>query len=298
METNFNTTIDNDQAADNTANSVGYQRATATAPAGFAAAAPEAAPAVAPIAAPAAAQPATAEAMIGAFAALKARRENWEQNQLLASNEVLYGVLQDCYTMYGRTQTNDALREKFIKAYEAKYGHCKAGTSVATKIIWAVFGKEREQRAHDYSRVIRIVYQNLKGKSGTTFREYVIAAGGIEEIRRNGGNTNAVTAQREAKRQTAIAALKTNPGFANSLQIQLPADQQEKNADHNFRAALIREDADNTFTIVMISTSEVPVNSMLAEFAKREEDKPTPAATGTVEAINELAQLISDNVNA
>ena len=242
--------------------------------------------------------PTTADAIITAFDELKARRENWELHQLSASNDVLYGILGDCYTIYVRTQKSDTLREKFLKAYDAKYGKCKAGTSIATKIVWAVFGKQLEQRAFNYSNVLRNVYLNLKAKPGKTFREYVVEAGGIEEIRRTGGNTDAVKAKRDAERQTAIANLNSNSGIAKGLQIQLPAENLEKNAEHSFRAALIREDADGSFTIVMVSSSEVPVNSMIAEFGKRDDLKPIPTASGTAEALDELGQLINENVNA
>jgi hypothetical protein len=242
--------------------------------------------------------PTTADAIITAFNELKARRECWELHQLSASNDVLYGILGDCYTIYVRTQKSDTLREKFLKAYDAKYGKCKANTSVATKIVWAVFGKQLEQRAFNYSNVIRNVYLNLKAKPGKTFREYVVEAGGIEEIRRTGGNTDAVKAKRDAERQTAIANLNSNSGIAKGLQIQLPAENLEKNAEHSFRAALIREDADGTFTIVMVSSSEVPVNSMIAEFGKRDDLKSIPSAPGTAEALGERNQLIAENVNA
>lgn len=242
--------------------------------------------------------PTTADAIVAAFDVLKARRENWELHQLSASNEVLYGILGDSYAIYVRTQKSDTLREKFLKTYDAKYGKCKAGTSIATKIVWAVFGKQLEQRAFNYSNVLRNVYLNLKAKPGKTFREYVVEAGGIEEIRRTGGNPDAVKAKRDAERQTAIANLKSNSGIAQGLQIHLPDDQQEKNAEHSFRAALIREDADGSFTIVMVSSSEGPVNSMIAEFGKRDDLKSTPAASGTAEALDELGQLINENVNA
>lgn len=242
--------------------------------------------------------PMTADAIVAAFDLLKARRENWELHQLSASNDVLYGILGDCYAIYVRTQKSDTLREKFIKAYDTQYGKCKANTSVATKIVWAVFGKHLEQRAFNYSNVLRNVYLNLKDKPGKTFREYVVEAGGIEEIRRTGGNTDAAKAKRDAQRQTAIANLNSNSGIAKGLQIQLPAENLEKNAEHSFRAALIREDADGSFTIVMVSSSEVPINSMIAEFGKRDDLNPTPAASGTAEALDELGQLIAENVNA
>jgi hypothetical protein len=243
-------------------------------------------------------QPMTAEAIVDALEDLKARRENWEMHQLRASNDVLYGILGDCYAIYVRTQNSDTFRSKFLKAYDAKYGKCKGGTSVATKIAWATFGKHLEQRAFTYSNVLRNVYLNLKDKPSKTFREYVVEAGGIEEIRRTGGNTDAVKAKRDAELQTAISELSSNSGIAKGLHIQLPAEQQEKKAEHSFRAALIREDADGTFTIVMVSSSEVPVNSMIAEFSKRDDIKPAPSAPGTAEALGERNQLIAENINA
>lgn len=244
------------------------------------------------------AKPTSSAAIFTAFEVLAQARLNWEANQQRASNDVLYAILDRCYDIFDLTQKSDTLREKFLKAYDAKYGKCKASTSVATKIVWAVFGKQLEQRAFNYSNVLRNVYLNLKAKPGKTFREYVVEAGGLDEIRRTGGNTDAVKAKRDAERQTAIADLSSNSGFAKGLQIQLPAEQQEKNAEHSFRAALIREDADGTFTIVMVSSSEVPVNSMISEFSKRDDIKPAPSASGTAEALDELDQLIAANVNA
>jgi hypothetical protein len=48
----------------------------------------------------------------------------------------------------------------------------------------------------------------------------------------------------------------------------------------------------------MVSSSEVPVNSMISEFSKREDIKPAPSASGTAEALDALDKLINENVNA
>ena len=241
-------------------------------------------------------QPKSAAAIFDAFVELAKARINWEGNQLRASNNVLYPLLDNCYGIFDLTQQSDDVREKFLKLYAQQFPKTKAGTSIATKVIWAVFGKEKEQRAATYSRVLRLAWAEIKKTPGLTFLQYLVKFGGVEEVRRN-ANGEAVQKKRQAKIASATAKLKAAKGLASKIAMMLPDDMQEKNEGHSFRAALLREEADGTFTVVMVSKSEGTVNTMLNEFENLSAD-PAANAQSQPESVQDtdaLAKLIAAN---
>lgn len=212
--------------------------------------------------------PKSAAAIFDAFVELAKARINWEGNQLRASNKVLYALLDNCYGIFDLTQHSDEVREKFLKLYAQQFPKTKAGTSIATKVIYAVFGKDLEQRAATYSRVLRLARAEIKKTPGLTFLQFLVKFGGVEEVRRN-ANGEAVQKKRQSKIASAIAKLKAAKGLAGNIVLLLPDDMQEKNEGHSFRAGLLREEADGTFSVVMVSKSEGTVQTMLGEFENR-----------------------------
>jgi hypothetical protein len=240
--------------------------------------------------------PKSAAAIFDAFVELAKARINWEGNQLRASNNVLYALLDHCYGIFDLTQKSDDVREKFLELYKIKFPKTKAGTSIATKVIYAVFGKELEQRAATYSRVLRFALIEIKKTPSLTFLQFLAKFGGIEEVRRN-GNGEAVQAKYKAKIASATAKLKAAKGLASSIAMLLPDDLQEKNEAHSFRAALLREDADGTFSVVMVSKSEGTVHTMLNEFENRstEPAAKTQSQPESVQDTDDLARRIAAN---
>jgi hypothetical protein len=241
-------------------------------------------------------KPRSAAAIFNAFEELAQVRMKWEDNQLRASNEVLYAIVDYCYDIYDMTQRLDDVRAKFVKLYADKYPATKAGTAIATKIIWAVFGKKLGQRAATYSRVLRLARAEILKTPGLTFRQYLARFGGIEEVRRN-GNGDAAKAKRQAKVDIAKAKLKAAKGLARNISMLLPEEMQEKNGNHSFRAALLREEADGTFTVVMVSKSEGTVETMLGEFENRstEPAAKTQSQPESVQDTDDLARRIAAN---
>lgn len=242
------------------------------------------------------AKPTTATAIFPALAVLETARLGWEANQLRASNEVRYAILDRCFDIFDLTQKSDDVREKFLELYKIKFPKTKAGTNIATKVIWAVFGKELEQRAATYSRVLRLARAKIVKTPGLTFLQFLAQFGGIEEVRRN-ADGEAVQAKRKAKIASATTKLKAAKALVSNIAMLLPDDMQEKNEAHSFRAALLREDADGTFSVVMVSKSEGTVQTMLGEFENR---ATAPAAKTqsqpeSVSDTDELAKLIAAN---
>lgn len=242
------------------------------------------------------AKPTSSAAIFTAFEGLAQARLNWEANQQRASNEVLYAILDRCYDIFDLTQKADDLRKKFLEAYAEKHPNTKAGTSIATKIIWAVFGKSLEQRAATYSRVLRLARMEILKEPKLTFRQFLARFGGIEEVRRH-GNGEEIKRKRDTKIQSATAKLMAAKGLAGKISMQLPSDMQEKNEGHSFRAALLREEADGTHTVVMVSVSQGTVATMLGEFENRSADPAASAnsAPASVSDVDALADIIAAN---
>lgn len=223
------------------------------------------------------------------------RCKQWEDNQQRASNDVLYGLLDDCLNLYRDTQLFKDVRKNFLKLYDSKFAKAKDGTSIMTKIVRVVFGTKQKNRNFGYARVLTIADKEMK--PGQSLRQFIVSAGGIEEIRRSG------TGQSAAQRQEAIEAAKTALEDSKSLSANIKVDissvDKEKNSDHNYRAALIREAADGTFSVVMVSKREAMVSSLLNEQAKRMAASTANSAKAAPTADNATArqQSIVNNVS-
>lgn len=196
---------------------------------------------------------------------LSDRCKQWEDNQQRASNDVLYGLLEDCLNLYKDTQAFKDVRKNFLKLYDSKFAKAKDGTSIMTKIVRITFGTNQKNRNYGYARVLTIADKEMK--PAQTLRQFIVSAGGIEEIRRAGTGQSAT--QRLEAIEAAKNALEDIKALSASIQVDLSSVGSEKNNDHNYRAALIRQAADNTFSVVMVSKREVMVTSLLNEHAKR-----------------------------
>lgn len=223
------------------------------------------------------------------------RCKQWEDNQQRASNDVLYGLLDDCLNLYKDTQLFKDVRKNFLKLYDSKFAKAKDGTSIMTKIVRIVFGNKQKNRNFGYARVLTIADKEMK--PGQSLRQFIVSAGGIEEIRRSG------TGQSAAQRQEAIEAAKTALEDSKSLSANIKVDissvDKEKNSDHNYRAALIREAADGTFSVVMVSKREAMVSSLLNEQAKRMAASTANSAKAapTADTVTARQQSIVNNVS-
>ena len=219
--------------------------------------------------------------VLALFGDLEKRRVDWEDNQLRASNNVLYPMLASCYELYLETQAFKPVRKTVIDAYDAKFGKADARLTILTRIVRMVFGIKNSNRVFNYVTALKIAHEYKAPKQ--SIPQFFEAAGGVEFVRRNRKPANVLQDEQHAKIKAVTDVLEEIAPFAHNIKIKLPKSAAEKNAAHSFTAILMREEEDGTFSAVMISQRQSTVNAMLAEYsAQTEEERKVDQAARTV----------------
>lgn len=156
---------------------------------------------------------------------LEASRQSWEGKELAASHARLYAILTACYAYYLGMKAADSpkeVRAQMTKGLEHFIVMRKLRTLDKThdmnKVVKAVFGEDR-RRVSSYSMVLRVALtagpceQPLAAAELTS---WIVAKGGIEEIRqgsKNGGKTAAerVEVAKEAVQNKSLMTFKPDP---------------------------------------------------------------------------------------
>ena len=141
-----------------------------------------------------------------------------------------------------------------------------AATSLELRVLRVVTGSAfKQEREKAYARVLRIAFdEKIHEDKAMSFADWIVGAGGIEEVRRSGKagseqNQAAAAARVEYTATTSSAQLPAS--FANKF-------VQDKNGDENFAVALVRKNADGTLSLVATADSKAAVTVMLKALGK------------------------------
>ena len=141
-----------------------------------------------------------------------------------------------------------------------------AATSLELRVLRVVTGSAfKQEREKAYARVLRIAFdEKIHEDEAMSFADWIVGAGGIEEVRRSGKagskqNEAAEAARVEYTATTASAQLPTS--FANKF-------VKVENSDPNFAVALVRKNADGTLSLVATADSKAAVTVMLKALGK------------------------------
>lgn len=197
------------------------------------------------------------------------RREDWEENQLRASNTTLYSMLADCDELFQQTQAFKSVRETVIETYDAKFGKGSSRLSILTRIVRLVFDVKNSARVFTYVAALKIA-QKYRNKD-QSIPQFFEANGGVEYVRRNQKPSSVIETEKSAKIQAVTKMLEEIAPFTQRIKINLPAYTTEKNAAHSFIAVLMREEADGSHSAILISKRQSTVNAMLSEYSSQTE---------------------------
>ena len=141
-----------------------------------------------------------------------------------------------------------------------------AATSLELRVLRVVTGSTfKTEREKAYARVLRIAFdEKIHEDEAMSFADWIVGAGGIEEVRRSGKagskqNEAAEAARVEYTATTASAQLPTS--LANKF-------VKVENSDPNFAVALVRKNADGTLSLVATADSKAAVTVMLKALGK------------------------------
>jgi hypothetical protein len=200
------------------------------------------------------------------IAALSGRREQWENDQLKAANDKLYEILEDCFALLKDVQSKDS-NAKALNSLLTDLGmKPKNNTSIALRVIRAVFGKEGK-REHAYARVLKVASLEIaKDQSLTSF---IHERSGIEEIRRTSSASKTKLSSEDYK-TIARNVFAETPNTASSY--QLPETVKFSDADNKFAVAVVRIDEHAKAHVLHSTTHEKLVNTALSVAGKEIHD--------------------------
>ena len=213
-----------------------------------------------------------------AVADLKNLRKQFKSadNQLTRANKAVYDVLSCAFDVLVSLKTAEEpkrVREVFEQQLvemkrDAKAKHAIASTSIELKVIRFVCGDLNKKRENTYARVLRVAFADDVHNTEKSFVGWILAAGGIDEVRRKGNG--------EAPQdfvEIARNSLKSVKPLAPVAAAHIKRAGKKEIADAEFCVAVVRKNTDGTFSIVTTVDNAALTKQALARAGKRLSDE-------------------------
>lgn len=196
------------------------------------------------------------------------QRHKWEEGTYKRSNEELYELLGSCLDFHNDVRgdakkckaLNDYLRRKNISFNE--------GSSLATRIVRAVFNSSFQKRAYGYARVITIASEEKLPDE--TMSDFISKRGGIEELRRMKRNGKSPADERKDHIAIAKANFATSKALATPVKVQASTRKINDGTEHNLFVAVMRQESNGTYSIVFETSAIAVVNAALEQAGKEQ----------------------------
>ncbi len=207
---------------------------------------------------------------------LVSTRIEWENNAYRKSNEQLYALLAECFSMYtAMCLDNDRakqLRKDLNDYIESNKLTFKKSTHTLVRIVRCVFGEADKRRISTYGIVLRSAFsQQIES---TKLVDFIKQYGGVQEIKL--AKTNALSVK--AKAQVAVSSLDTeviaeieNKAVATKLdaskigQRVIFIAKQLANGKFVINGAVNSEGAVNTAMAAYYSANKESITKVVAE---------------------------------
>ncbi len=239
---------------------------------------------------PSAADLAFANTTVQTLDGLVARRVQWEATDYKKANEGLYALLAECLELFtakfvvAGDDAKKALRQDLTDKLKAGGVKVQKTTPTLTMFVRYVFGSDRK-RAHGYANVLRAAYKDEI--SAERLPEYIVKAGGIEEVKRKMVKSDEAKAKRAAVESAKVEVKKAvEIASAKPLATVPLAGLKGK-----YAVLLAEPTPDGMVNIVgaLSDVKETLVNALLAHMAKCKISDDETAASMDKEATDLLA---------
>ena len=221
---------------------------------------------------------------------LLARRQQWEATDYKKANEGLYALLSDCLAVFNeKFMKADARGQKALRVYltaKLKAGGVKVQKTSPTLTMFVryVFGSDRK-RAQGYAYVLKAAISN--GIAAKDLADYIIAEGGIEEVKRK-----MVMKEETIARRAAVDAAKVSVKAAAELASVTPlATVPLAGVTGDYVVLLAQPTPDGMVNIISVlsDVKDTLVETLFAQMAKKKvEDDAADATVG-----NEASDLMA-----
>jgi hypothetical protein len=172
---------------------------------------------------------------------------------LTRANNAVYAVLSSAFDVLVSLKTAEEPKrvlnvfEQQLEAMtrDRKAKHAIASTSLELKVIRFVCGELKQKRENSYARVLRVAFAEDVHNKDYSFVEWIVGAGGVDEVRRSGNGE-----QRKDYADIARIALKSAPPLSPVSADHVKRAGEKETADSEYCVAVIRKNADGTFSLV------------------------------------------------
>jgi hypothetical protein len=229
---------------------------------------------------------------------LAVNREAWEQTAYARSNEMLYGLLCECYVVYKeltcKTETAKNQRRGLDDYIAIKGYSFKQDTPLTAKIIRCVFAGTDRRRLSTYHTVLRVAVKNSWKTEG--FSAEIMKLGGVQEISL-GGRKDGLTPKKKAEVATPHVLTQTL-AIASSPELSKHAKPDNIGAK---AVALLTQEADGRYTVHAVVYAAGVVNEALAAYYSTHEKEikvanGQAATTAATETRNEMIDAAAQAV--
>ena len=199
---------------------------------------------------------------------------NSAETEYQSAKHKIYNVLSVVFDQYVALKSADkakAVRELFEKKVkELKDDQsivATKATSLELLVLRVVIGNAfKQEREKVYARVLRLALaEKIHEDAELSFVDWIVGAGGIEEVRRSDAKATSSQEKVKAARAHYNAAL-------SALSVSVPKSVEKKfvsattNADDDFVVALVRK---SSMTIVATTDSQSAVSATLKSLGKK-----------------------------
>ena len=241
---------------------------------------------------PSAADAAFANTTVQSLDGLLARRRQWEATDYKKANEGLYALLADCLALFNEkfmkadATGQKALRIDLTAKLKADGVKVQKTSPTLTMFVRYVFGSDRK-RAQGYAYVLKAAISNeIEAKD---LADYIIAEGGIEEVKRK-----MVLKEETIARRAAVEAAKVAVKAAAELASVTPlASVPLAGVSGTYAVLLAQPTPDGMVSIVGVlsDVKETLVETLFVQMAKKKIDDDAETASVSDEASDLMAGI-------
>lgn len=191
-----------------------------------------------------------------------------------SAKQRIYNVLSVVFEQYVAIKTAEK-KKAVLELFEQKIEALKderalvatQATSLELKVLRVVTGDTfKQEREKAYARVLRVAFaEKIHLETEMSFVDWIVGAGGIEEIRRSGKSSSQQNENEQSARikyNAIVASAQLPKSFANKF------EKAEKHGDADFALALVRKHDDGSLNIVATLDNKAAVKATLKALGK------------------------------
>jgi len=230
--------------------------------------------------------------------ALSVRRQKWETTDYAKANVGLYALLAECLDVFGNRfikgseEERKELRASLMERLVADGIRVVKTSTTLTMLARFVFNSDRK-RAQGYSYVLSAAVSHEVTAAG--FADWVVAQGGLEEIKRK-----MVKSEQAKARQLAVETATTSvKGDLELNTLQPLAHVGIKNVSGTYAVLLAKPNVNGGVDIIgsLSEANDALVNALILRMAKKVADKTTSDLALGKQVAKEHGDLLSANID-